>query len=236
MASTGRAAGCPRRRKRGVSTVCHAAACRGGVAARRVGLAMLLVKPRVGLLGFVALVTLLPFAVVPVRFGVQLTVLDVVLICLLVGWLARASQRGERIEITRTGVALLCLLRDRRRVVRDLVAVRLHAGAGAAVRQAGLEYALFVVTFNLVTDTQWLVRHLRALIVSGSVAAVLGLVLVGAIAGTSGRAAVAPAGSRVPQRPGGVAVPPGAERHLHEHLARGRDVDRSATSSPERCC
>ena len=40
-----------------------------------------------------------------------------------------------------------------------------------------LSTLFFVVTFNLVTDAQWLVRNLRALIVSGSVAAGLGLML-----------------------------------------------------------
>src|SRR5215216_3674405 len=44
-----------------------------------------------GLLVLVAVISLLPFAVIPVRVGVQLTVVDALLGALLVGWLARAA-------------------------------------------------------------------------------------------------------------------------------------------------
>ncbi|HEX3247267.1 MAG TPA: O-antigen ligase family protein [Chloroflexota bacterium] len=138
-------------------------------------LVVLLARPRVGLLGFVALVTLLPFAVVPVRFGVQLTVLDVVLICLLVGWLAHTAQRGERIDLTRTGIALLifCVIG----VVSFVISAPYAYTPELARRfiKLVLSTLFFIVTFNLVTDTQWLVRNARALIVSGSLAAAIGL-------------------------------------------------------------
>jgi polysaccharide biosynthesis protein PslJ len=140
-------------------------------------IAILLVKPRAGMFGFVALVTLLPFAVVPVRFGIQLTALDVVLICLLIGWIVRASQVGERVELTRAGMALLvfCVIS-----VASFVFSAPYAYTPELLRRflkLLLSTLFFIVTLNLVTDAESLVKHLRALIVCGVLAAAVGLAL-----------------------------------------------------------
>src|SRR6266545_189424 len=74
-----------------------------------IAVAVMLARPRAGLLVFVALVTLLPWVVVPLRFGVQFTALDVVLTCLLLGWLVGAMQRGERLEGAAAGTARIIL-------------------------------------------------------------------------------------------------------------------------------
>lgn len=142
-----------------------------------VAMVVLLAAPRIGLLGFVALVTLLPFAVVPVRFGIQLTVLDVVAVCLLIGWIARASHRGERIELTGTGVALLVFCGIS---VASFIVSSPYAYTPELARRflkLLLSMLFFIVTFNLVTDAAAVVRHLRTLIVCGVVAATLGLAL-----------------------------------------------------------
>jgi polysaccharide biosynthesis protein PslJ len=141
------------------------------------GVAILLVMPRVGLFGFVALVTLLPFAVVPVRFGIQLTALDVVLACLLIGWIARASQLGERVELPPAGIALLvfCAIS-----VASFVFSAPYAYTPELLRRflkLLLSTLFFVVTFNLVREAESLVKHIRALIVCGVLAAVVGLAL-----------------------------------------------------------
>jgi O-antigen ligase len=138
---------------------------------------VLLVAPRTGLLGFVALVTLLPFAVVPVRFGIQLTMLDVTLLCLSVAWIAHATQKGERIELTGPGIALLgfCAIS-----IVSFVVSSPYAYTPELARRflkLLLSTLFFVVTFNLVTDAQAVAKHLRMLIVCGILAAILGLLV-----------------------------------------------------------
>jgi polysaccharide biosynthesis protein PslJ len=142
-----------------------------------VAVVALLAAPRIGLFGFVALVTLLPFAVVPVRFGIQLTVLDVVVVGLLVGWIARASQLGERIELTGVGVALLAFCGIS---VAAFIVSSPYAYTPELARRflkLLLSTLFFIVTFNLVTDAVALAKHLKTLIVCGVGAAVLGLAL-----------------------------------------------------------
>jgi hypothetical protein len=51
----------------------------------------------------VAVATLLPFGVIPVRLGVQLTLVDGLLTLLLLVWLLRALARSESIELTPVG-------------------------------------------------------------------------------------------------------------------------------------
>src|SRR5215203_974695 len=124
-------------------------------------MAILLVMPRAGLFGFVALVTLLPFAVVPVRFGIQFTALDVVLICLLIGWIVRASQVGEHVELTHAGIALLvfCAIS-----VASFVFSAPYAYTPELLRRflkLLLSTLFFIVTLNLVTDVQSLIKHIR---------------------------------------------------------------------------
>lgn len=52
-------------------------------------------SPELGVLGFVAVSNLLPFAVIPVRFGLSLTLVDATLTTLLLAWLYWAIQRGR---------------------------------------------------------------------------------------------------------------------------------------------
>ncbi|MFN0072974.1 MAG: O-antigen ligase family protein [Chloroflexota bacterium] len=138
---------------------------------------VLLAAPRTGIYGFVVLVTLLPFAVVPLRFGVQLTMLDVLLLCLLIGWLARASQRAERIELGATGIALIlfCVI-----AVAAFIVSAPYAYTPELARRVMkllLSTLFFVVAFNLITDGAAIARHLRAFIACGSGAAAMGLAL-----------------------------------------------------------
>jgi hypothetical protein len=138
---------------------------------------VLLVAPHIGLLGFVALVTNLPFAVVPVRFGIQLTMLDVTLVCLSAAWIAHTSQKRNRIALTGTGVALLvfCAIS-----IVSFVVSSPYAYTPELARRflkLLLSTLFFVVTFNLVTDNHAVGKHLRVLIGCGVTAATVGLVI-----------------------------------------------------------
>ena len=51
--------------------------------------------PELGVLAFIGVANLLPFAVIPVRFGLSLTLVDATLTTLLIAWLYWAIQRGR---------------------------------------------------------------------------------------------------------------------------------------------
>lgn len=137
----------------------------------------LVLAPQRGVLGFIILVTLLPFAVVPVRFGVQLTMLDVLLLCLLIGWLGRASQRGERIQLPAPALALIafCLI-----ALASFVVSAPYAFTPELARRFPklvLSTLFFIVAYNLVVDTAAVQRHLRLFMLCGGAAAFVGLAL-----------------------------------------------------------
>ncbi len=67
---------------------------------------LLLSSTRSGLLAVIAIATLLPFGVIPVRLGVQLTLLDAALATLLLVWLLGASQHREPLQLTAPGAWL----------------------------------------------------------------------------------------------------------------------------------
>lgn len=139
--------------------------------------AWMLVSPRRGALAFVPVITLLPYGVVPLRFEVQLRMLDVVILCLAIGWLIRAAERRERIELPPAAVAVLifCAL-----AVTSFVLSASYAMTAELTRRflkllAGMLF--FVVALNLVRDRAALESHVRAFMLCGAVAAAVGLTL-----------------------------------------------------------
>lgn len=153
------------------------------VAAAVLGLAVLgatIAEPRLGLFLFVAVVATLPFGVVPVRIGVQFTLVDVVLIATFAGLLVRLpslTQTGGRFRLGAPGVLLLAF------VVESAIAFL--AGASAVDSEMLRRFAklvasllLFVVALNLLVDhpssLDWL---LRALMLGGALAGGVGAAL-----------------------------------------------------------
>ena len=133
---------------------------------------------RASLLGLIAVASLLPFAVIPVRVGVSLTAVDALSAAIVLGWLVRHVGQDRRVELTPAGRILIVYL--------VAVAVALVVGAsyapptGAALRSF-LKYwvaiGLFFVVVNVVRDRATIRTLLRALVVCGILAAATGLAI-----------------------------------------------------------
>jgi O-antigen ligase len=131
-----------------------------------------------GLLGLIAVGTLLPYAVIPVRIGVALTFIDALLGVIVLGWLLRHVLPAGRLDLTLPGKLLVAYL------VTAVLALVLGASyappSGAAVRSF-LKYVvaigLFVVVVDAVRDRQTIQRLVRALMLGGMAAATLGLAI-----------------------------------------------------------
>lgn len=130
------------------------------------------------LLGTIAVATLLPFAVIPVRVGVALTFMDALLALAVLGWLLRHVLPTGRIELTPAGRPLLAYLVAA--VVALVVGASYAMPTGAALRSV-LKYlvaiSLFVVVVNVVRDRATIRRLTQASIVCSSLAAAVGLVI-----------------------------------------------------------
>jgi len=129
-----------------------------------------------GLLGLIAVASLLPFAVIPLRVGVALTFVDALLATIMLGWLLRHALPAARLHLTLAGWLLVGYLVTA--VVALLVGTSYAMPSGAAVRSF-LKYlvaiGLFVIVVDVVRDRATVRRLLRALIVGGILAASLGL-------------------------------------------------------------
>jgi polysaccharide biosynthesis protein PslJ len=133
---------------------------------------------RNGLLGLIAVATLLPFAVLPVRVGVSLTFIDALLGAIVVGWLLRHVQPAGRLELTLAGKLLAAYLMTA--VVALLVGTSYAPPSGAAVRSF-LKYVvaigLFIVVVDVVRSRHTIQQLVRGLILGGMAAAALGLAI-----------------------------------------------------------
>ena len=130
------------------------------------------------LLGLIAVASLLPFAVIPLRVGVALTFVDALLAAIVLGWVVRHVLPAGRLDLTLAGWLLVAYLVTA--VVALVVGASYAMPGGAAVRSF-LKYlvaiGLFVVVVDVVRDRETVRRLLRALIVGGILAASLGLVI-----------------------------------------------------------
>ena len=130
------------------------------------------------LLGLIAVASLLPFAVIPLRVGVALTFVDALMVAIVLGWLLRHVLPAGRLDLTLAGWLLVAYLVTA--VVALVVGASYAMPSGAAVRSF-LKYlvaiGLFVVVVDVVRDRATVRRLLRALIVGGILAASLGLAI-----------------------------------------------------------
>jgi O-antigen ligase len=131
---------------------------------------------RVGLLLLVAVASLLPFAVIPLQVGVQLTAVDALLGAILLGALVRL--RGRPLELPFAGRALAVYLGV---AVAALVVGAAYAPLGGPALRSFLKYAaaisLFVAVVNVVRGGEQLRELARALVLGGTIAAGLGLLI-----------------------------------------------------------
>jgi hypothetical protein len=130
------------------------------------------------LLGLVAVASLLPFAVIPLRVGVALTFVDALCVAIVLGWLLRHVLPSRRLELTTAGWLLVAYLVT---AVVALVVGTAYAPPGGAAVRSFFKYlvaiGLFVVVVDVVRDRATIERLIRALIVGGVVAALLGLAI-----------------------------------------------------------
>ncbi len=146
-----------------------------------VALALVLARPLLGLFGFVGVVATLPFGVIPVQAGAQLTFVDAVLIATFASFLARlpalARQPGG-LRCGRPGAWLLGF------VLVASVAFVLGSGTSGAAPELLRRFAkllasmlLFFVALNLVRSRATLEGLVRALMVAGALVGGVGTVL-----------------------------------------------------------
>jgi len=131
-----------------------------------------------GLLGMVAVASLLPYAVIPVRVGVSLTFMDALLAVIVVGWLLRHVLPAGRLALTGAGWLLLAYLVTA--IAALVIGTSYASPSGAAVRSF-LKYivaiSLFIVVVDAVRDRATVRRLVRVLMLGGMAAAGLGLVI-----------------------------------------------------------
>ncbi len=135
-------------------------------------------SPVIGLHALGAVAALLPFGVIPISFGVQLTFVDALLGAIMLGWLWRAAIGRASATLTPAGRLLLLFL-----VVASaaLLAGHAYAPLSAPVVRGFLKYAvataLMLAVVNLVRDARQVRALVTSLVVTGTVAAVVGLAI-----------------------------------------------------------
>ncbi|MGE5618004.1 MAG: O-antigen ligase family protein [Sphingomonadaceae bacterium] len=142
------------------------------------GLSSAILKwPQVGLLAFVAVANLLPFAVVPIRVVYSFTLVDITLSVLLVSWLLRVLTREWSLEGSVLDGFLLLYL--------GLAVVSFVLGLTYSISPERVRLflksinstLLFFSVINCVRSTETLRRVLSALLVGGLLASAAALVL-----------------------------------------------------------
>lgn len=149
------------------------AAAAGAIAAMAVA-----ARLRIGLLALILVVSLLPFAVIPVRIGFQLTMVDALLGAVLIGWLVRCGLGKAPLELGAAGRPLVLYVGL---AVAALLAGTAYAPVSGAAVRGFVKYAaailLMLPVANVVRSRDQVRALVRALIVGGALAAVLGLVI-----------------------------------------------------------
>jgi polysaccharide biosynthesis protein PslJ len=133
--------------------------------------------PELGLLGFVAVANLLPFAVIPVRLGLSLTLVDVMLTTLLMAWIYWMVARGRPFVDTALTVVILVYL--------GLALTSFVLGMTYSISPERFRLfiksinsiLLFFGTVNCIRDSAALKRVIRALLFGGVAAAAIAIVL-----------------------------------------------------------
>lgn len=139
--------------------------------------AAIFVNPELGVLGFVAIANLLPFAVIPVKFGLSLTMVDAVLTAVLVAWLYWALQKGRPVVGSFLNLPILLYL--------GLTLTSFVLGLTYSISPERLRLFIkslnsilfFFAILNCVRDLPSLRRAVSALILGGWAAAAIAVVL-----------------------------------------------------------
>lgn len=134
-------------------------------------------SPLVGLLLFVAVATLLPFAVIPVSLGAQLTVLDATLSLLLLVWVVRLLARGSSLELTAPGALLFAFLGLAVAAFVNGTTVSLTPEIVRRFLKLVNSVLIFFAVVNVVRARRDLERVVVALMFGGALAALIGIVL-----------------------------------------------------------
>lgn len=141
-------------------------------------LGLMLSSPQISLLAVVGVVTLLPFAVLPVRFGLTLSLLEGALLVLFAVWLLRLiSRAGERFESSPLNVLVVAFLGLS---VFSFVLGINHNYDSSTVHnyfKMTLAIVLFFAVLSTVRRREQVERLIAGLILAGSVSALLGLAL-----------------------------------------------------------
>ncbi len=151
------------------------------VAAAVAGLALasvVLARPVAGLLAFVAIVGTLPFGVIPLQVGVQLTFVDAILITTFGAFLVRLPALAAGFRLSGPGLWLGGFMAIA--VVAFLVGAGTLAAPAEQMRRFGKLLAsllVFVVALNLVRTRAPLHALVRALMLAGALAGAVGAVL-----------------------------------------------------------
>lgn len=133
--------------------------------------------PELGLLGFVAVANLLPFAVIPVRFGFSLTFVDVMLTTLLMAWVYWMVVRGRPFVDSALNVVILVYIGL---ALTSFVLGMTYSISPERFRlfiKSMNSILLFFGTVNCVRDSAALKRLVRALLLGGVAAAAIAIVL-----------------------------------------------------------
>ena len=148
---------------------------------------LILLRTQIGLLSFIFVALLLPFAVIPLPLGtVKLTFIDATLSILLLVWLARVLvDPHERLRTSRLGIVIVLFVL--------LAVVSFAAGTAYAVSPEATRLylkllnsiILFFTILNCVRARKHLDQLVLGLIVAGSIAAIVGVVLYVIPAGTA---------------------------------------------------
>ena len=133
---------------------------------------------RIALVGTIAVIALLPFGVAPLRLGASPTLLELVLLMTLGGWLARrvATGRGP-VRLTVAGPWILLFQAT---LIAAQIATLAQSGSLSVVRMIfKLELAIlfFFVCVALTTSDSWRRLLVRSVVVIGACEALVALVL-----------------------------------------------------------
>ncbi len=148
-----------------------------GILAALVALVAAISDVRAGLWVAIAIITILPFAVIPVRVGVTLTALEALSLLVLAVWAARVLLYRDHLVPSSLPAALITLL-----LTVTLFAFLLGVGRGYTA-QTYHDYAKFLMAIGLVfvvwTSIRTLSDHRRLLnvvLLGGSISAAIGLI------------------------------------------------------------
>jgi hypothetical protein len=133
----------------------------------------------VGLLSTIAIITLLPFAALPFDVGFTPTLLDLALAGLYLVWLSRImARRDTRFVTTPTTLPLLIfIMLAIVSYVRGLEHAPLTANNLRHFAEILLSLGLFIVVTNIVRSRQRLQIAVVALVIGGTISALIGIVL-----------------------------------------------------------